>query len=105
MAIFSGVFLNSVQHMDRCTLCSSSIEASQGWLFTCVHCRLGPALTILVGILLQIGGNVGLWAAVTGWYTPPYAVVLLLSMVACNAQTWFEGAAMVTSVRNFETER
>lgn len=67
--------------------------------------RLGPILTVLVGILLQTGGNLGLWFAVRGAFHPPYYVMLLLSAVACNGQTWFESPALVTTVRNFETER
>ena len=60
---------------------------------------------MLVGVLLQVGGNLALYLAVRGIFTPPYVVVLLLAAVACNAQTWFEGAALVTCTRNFETER
>ena len=36
---------------------------------------------------------------------PPYVVMLLIGMMSCNSQTWFEVASLVTCVRNFETER
>lgn len=68
-------------------------------------CRLGPMLTVLIGVLLQFGGYYGLWAAATGHINPPYWVMILLALAACNGQAWYETAGLVTSVRNFETER
>ena len=50
--------------------------------------RLGPFLTVVVGIFLQTGGNLGLWFAAKGAFHPPYIVMLLLAAVACNGQTW-----------------
>ena len=35
----------------------------------------------------------------------PYPVMLFLAFTACNSQTWYETAGLVTSTRNFETER
>ena len=67
--------------------------------------RLGPILTIAVGIVLNFGGYIAIWLAMQGYYTPSYWQLVLLLVVACNGQTWFETAALVTSVRNFETER
>ena len=54
---------------------------------------------------MQTSGNVLLYLAVKGMIMPPYIVMLLISMMACNSQTWFEVASLVTCVRNFETER
>ena len=34
-----------------------------------------------------------------------YPVMLFLAFTACNSQTWYETAGLVTSTRNFETER
>ena len=62
-------------------------------------------LTIVVGLVLNFGGYFAIWAALQGLYTPKYWQLLLLLLLACNGQTWFETAALVTTVRNFETER
>lgn len=67
--------------------------------------RLGPMLTVLIGVVLQFGGYYGMWAAAVGHINPPYWVMILLAMAACNGQAWYETAGLVTSVRNFETER
>ena len=53
----------------------------------CVY-RAGPLCTVLVGVVLQTGGNLGLWLAAKGMFHPPYYVMLLLAAVACNGQTW-----------------
>ncbi|KAK9813424.1 hypothetical protein WJX73_007856 [Symbiochloris irregularis] len=83
LAVFAGLFY----------------DALRGWN------RAGPFLTVLVGIVLQTGGNLGLWFAAKGMWSPPYYAMLALAAVACNGQTWFEAPALVTCVRNFETER
>ena len=67
--------------------------------------RLGPLVTILVGVLLNAGGYLAIWLATSHYYNPPYWILLIFSLVACNGQTWFETAALVTCVQNFETER
>lgn len=67
--------------------------------------RLGPMLTIAVGLILNFGGYFAIWAALQGHYYPKYWQLLLLLVISCNGQTWFETAALVTTVRNFETER
>ena len=67
--------------------------------------RLGPIITLLIGVALHFCGYLVLWAAAKGLITPPYWVLLVTIFAACNAQTYFETGAMVTSVRNFETER
>lgn len=36
---------------------------------------------------------------------PPYWVLVIIAFFACNAQTFMETGAMVTSIRNFDTER
>lgn len=50
-------------------------------------------------------GYMTLWAAAHGTIMPPYWALLIISFLACNAQTWFETGSMVTSIRNFDTER
>ena len=62
-------------------------------------------LTIWIGVLLQFGGYMGMWAAATGRIVAPYWAMRALAACACNGQTWYETAGMVTSTRNFETER
>lgn len=73
----------------------------------CTHpfCRLGPVFTIVIGVLLNTGGYLLIWLSATGLCTPSYWQLLLFAVVACNGQTWFETAALVTCVKNFETER
>jgi hypothetical protein len=66
---------------------------------------MGPWLTLMVGVCVHLTGYLGLWGAAHGMFEAPYWAVLLLAIVACNGQTWFETGAMVTCVRNFETER
>ncbi|KAK9856798.1 hypothetical protein WJX84_010738, partial [Apatococcus fuscideae] len=66
---------------------------------------IGPVLTVMVGILLQVGGYLGIYLAAHHHFSIPYWAMLGLAMVACNGQTWFETAGLVTCVRNFETER
>ncbi|KAK9818432.1 hypothetical protein WJX72_012528 [[Myrmecia] bisecta] len=85
LAIFAGLFYDSVKHWNR----------------------MGPMLTIAIGAILQLAGYTGLWLAATGHFPLPvkYWMLVLLAIVACNGQTWFETAALVTCVRNFETER
>ncbi len=67
--------------------------------------RLGPAFTLLVGVALHFFGYMALWGAASGALTPPYWFLLMTTFLACNAQTWFETGSMVTSIRNFDTER
>jgi hypothetical protein len=70
-----------------------------------LHNWLGPMMTVLIGVLLQFGGYYGMYLAAVGRFDAPYYVMLLLAFAACNGQTWYETAGLVTSVRNFETER
>jgi MFS family permease len=81
--LFAGLFYDSMKAYD--------------WL--------GPMLTVLIGVVLQFGGYYGMWAAAVGHINPPYWVMILLAVAACNGQAWYETAGLVTSVRNFETER
>lgn len=67
--------------------------------------RVGPMLTVLIGVVLQFGGYYGMWLAAMGRFDCSYVGMLLLAMAACNGQAWYETAGLVTSVRNFETER
>ena len=62
-------------------------------------------LTVLIGVLLQFGGYYGMYLAALGRFNASYPVMILLAMAACNGQAWYETAGLVTSVRNFETER
>lgn len=62
-------------------------------------------MTLAVGCVLHAGGYLTLWAAASGAIAPPYWALLVVAFLTCNAQTYFETGAMVTSVRNFETER
>lgn len=62
-------------------------------------------LTVLIGVALQFGGYYGMYMAAVGRFDVPYFVMILLAFAACNGQTWYETAGLVTSVRNFETER
>lgn len=62
-------------------------------------------LTVLIGVVLQFGGYYGMWLAAMGRFDCSYVGMLLLAMAACNGQAWYETAGLVTSVRNFETER
>ncbi len=66
---------------------------------------MGPIITLLIGVLLHSCGYLVLWGAAKGLILPPYWVLLVTIFLACNAQTYFETGSMVTSVRNFETER
>lgn len=68
-------------------------------------CRLGPRATLLVGVALHAMGYFTLWAAAHGTIKPPYWALVVITFLTCNAQTWFETGSMVTSIRNFDTER
>mmetsp|Transcript_14199 Transcript_14199/g.42879 ORF Transcript_14199/g.42879 Transcript_14199/m.42879 type:complete len:728 (-) Transcript_14199:369-2552(-) len=67
--------------------------------------QVGPMLTVMIGVVLQFGGYYGMWLAAMGKFECSYVGMLLLAMAACNGQAWYETAGLVTSVRNFETER
>ncbi|KAK9831891.1 hypothetical protein WJX81_006335 [Elliptochloris bilobata] len=67
--------------------------------------RKGPLLTMLGGVVIHCAGYFALHAALVGRLQPPYWAVLGIALVAGNGVTWFETAALVTCVRNFETER
>ena len=67
--------------------------------------RVGPVLTLLVGVALHFLGYFGLWWAARGIFQPPYWVLVIIAFFTCNAQTFMETGAMVTSIRNFDTER
>ncbi len=98
----------------RCIRCCMQAQTCQaGNLLMClatsyramVWRRLGPMVTVLIGVALQFGGYYGMYMAALGRFDAPYYVMLLLAFAACNGQTWYETAGLVTSVRNFETER
>eukprot|EP00191_Tetraselmis_sp_GSL018_P000812 CAMPEP_0177604846 /NCGR_PEP_ID=MMETSP0419_2-20121207/16349_1 /TAXON_ID=582737 /ORGANISM="Tetraselmis sp., Strain GSL018" /LENGTH=637 /DNA_ID=CAMNT_0019098883 /DNA_START=331 /DNA_END=2244 /DNA_ORIENTATION=- len=69
------------------------------------HHRAGPKLILLAGVALQFCGFLGLWLAGAGRFSPPFWFVCAMGLLACNCGPWFETAAMVTSVRNFEADR
>lgn len=62
-------------------------------------------LTVLIGAVLQFSGYWGIYNAALGNFSCSYFVMLLMAFAACNGQAWYETAGLVTSVRNFETER
>lgn len=66
---------------------------------------LGPMLTVVIGAVLQFSGYWGIYNAALGNFSCSYLVMLLMAFAACNGQAWYETAGLVTSVRNFETER
>ena len=68
-------------------------------------CRKGPLLTLLGGVVIHCVGYFALHAALVGRLQPTYWALLGIALVAGNGITWFETAALVTCVRNFETER
>ena len=124
MAIFAGLLYDWLRGMNRCTLCfvsltqgtdnlllsivnkrvvSASSQCSEGVLLL-LH-RVGPVLTLLVGVALHFLGYFGLWWAARGIFQPPYWVLVIIAFFTCNAQTFMETGAMVTSIRNFDTER
>lgn len=62
-------------------------------------------LTVVIGAVLQFSGYWGIYNAALGNFSCSYVVMLLMAFAACNGQAWYETAGLVTSVRNFETER
>jgi len=69
------------------------------------HDRVGPKLTLLVGVACQTVGFLGLWLGATQKLPIPYPGMCLLALIACNCGPWFETGCMVTTVRNFEADR
>ena len=67
--------------------------------------RVGPIVTLLVGVALHFLGYFGLWWAARGVFMPPYWVLVMIAFFTCNAQTFMETGSLVTSIRNFDTER
>ena len=55
--------------------------------------------------MIHCTGYFALHAALVGRLQPSYWALLGIALVAGNGVTWFETAALVTCVRNFETER
>jgi len=100
---------SSEQLAGLATACSigSYLNILPGTFYDSVrgHSRLGPRLTLAVGVLFQFGGFLGLWLAASNAFNPPYWVMWLMAVAACNCGPWFETATMVTCVRNFEADR
>lgn len=67
--------------------------------------RVGPVVTLLMGVALHFLGYFGLWWAARGVFMPPYWVLVMIAFFTCNAQTFMETGSLVTSIRNFDTER
>ena len=111
--LFAGLFYDSMKAYDWWGIdCYFRKHEGAPYLLYLCLCkahpmmrRLGPMLTVLIGVVLQFGGYYGMWAAAVGHINPPYWVMILLAVAACNGQAWYETAGLVTSVRNFETER
>ncbi|KDP31187.1 hypothetical protein JCGZ_11563 [Jatropha curcas] len=65
---------------------------------------IGPWVVLLVGAIQCFAGYFFMWASVTGLIPPPpVAVMCLFMFVAAHAQSFFNTANVVTSVRNFPT--
>lgn len=67
--------------------------------------KLGPRLTLLVGMVVNLIGFSALWAAGTGIINPPLWQVAVFAWIAHNNGTWFDTSSMVTIVRNFPNHR
>ncbi|KFM24561.1 putative MFS-type transporter YhjX [Auxenochlorella protothecoides] len=74
-------------------------DALQDW-----H-QLGPRLVLLLGMVTNLGGYLGLWAVVTGRISPPYWQVCALAAIACSGNTWTDTVVLVTNVRNLPQHR
>eukprot|EP00873_Tetraselmis_striata_P006611 jgi/Tetstr1/426875/TSEL_017089.t1 len=67
--------------------------------------KLGPRLTLLVGMFMNVVGFTALWAAGSGVINPPLWQVAVFAWIAHNNGTWFDTSSMVTIVRNFPNHR
>ncbi|RQO98421.1 hypothetical protein POPTR_012G072101v4 [Populus trichocarpa] len=64
--------------------------------------RGGPWVVLVAGAIQCFAGYFSTWAAVTGLIPrPPVAAMCLFVFVAAHAQSFFNTADVVTSVRNF----
>ena len=69
----------------------------------------GPRVTLLVGALFHVSGYLGVWAVLTGrggFKTPPplWQTGTIIA-VAANGNSFFDTAALLTSMHNFPAEK
>ncbi|WIA43520.1 hypothetical protein OEZ86_009978 [Tetradesmus obliquus] len=69
------------------------------------HNRMGPRITIWVGVVLGAVGYGGLYLAASGVLQLSYLGLLGFAFVAGNASSWYDTATIVTNVRNFPNNR
>ncbi|KAJ4851361.1 hypothetical protein Tsubulata_006676, partial [Turnera subulata] len=109
--------LKSTQAYDQSTLDTVSvfkdIGANCGVLSGVLYTRatsdhhhryriLGPWVVLLAGAIQCFTGYFLMWATVSGLFPrPPVAVMCLFMFVAAHAQSFFNTANVVTSVKNF----
>mmetsp|Transcript_40788 Transcript_40788/g.96986 ORF Transcript_40788/g.96986 Transcript_40788/m.96986 type:complete len:595 (-) Transcript_40788:567-2351(-) len=67
--------------------------------------KLGPRLTLLIGMTMNIVGFTALWAAGSGYINASLWQVAIFAWIAHNNGTWFDTSSMVTTVRNFPNHR
>lgn len=74
--------------------------------YLCKHHRSGPRLALLIGVLLNLFGNVTVWMAATGRLSsmPLYSIVWL-GVIGANGTFWFDVAAMTVGIANFPQHR
>lgn len=68
----------------------------------------GPKVTLLVGALMHFFGYVGVWGVLTrrlGLADPPLWQSSVIIAVAANGNSFFDTAALLTSMHNFPLEK
>eukprot|EP00243_Klebsormidium_subtile_P011987 TRINITY_DN706_c0_g1_i2.p1 TRINITY_DN706_c0_g1~~TRINITY_DN706_c0_g1_i2.p1 ORF type:complete len:601 (+),score=104.52 TRINITY_DN706_c0_g1_i2:271-2073(+) len=86
---------------------AKDLGASLGIISGIVFDMNGPRRTLLIGSILNLCGYLVVWLAVTNSVpvTLSYWQMCLTIAIACNGQTWFDTAAVVSSLRNFPDDR
>ncbi|KAK9815489.1 hypothetical protein WJX72_004521 [[Myrmecia] bisecta] len=67
--------------------------------------QLGPRLTLALGLLLNLGGYLALYAATVRMFVASHWQVAAMALIACGGSSWTDTSCLVTSVRNFPNER
>ncbi|KAK9818151.1 hypothetical protein WJX72_007867 [[Myrmecia] bisecta] len=70
-----------------------------------VRHKAGPRITLMIGLVLHLGGYTALYCAASGMFRPPYWVVVAIAVVAFNGGSWVDTTCIATSVRNFPHDR
>ncbi|KAJ6882113.1 hypothetical protein NC651_028660 [Populus alba x Populus x berolinensis] len=100
MALYSSEHMDSVHQRISVPTAESSYTSGTSWNQTRV--RGGPWVVLLAGAIQCFAGSFSTGAAVTGLIPrPPVAAMCLFVFVAAHAQSFFNTAGVVTSVRNF----